>query len=77
MIIRNDKFSIQFRQGNIFNGFNPIYLREVSLKRNGYDFSVDENAINKSEIINIQKQLRVKSNIKQCSGLSNKCLLYY
>ena len=55
MIIRNDKFSIQFRQGNIFNGFKPIYLREVSLKRNGYDFSVDENAINKSEIINIQK----------------------
>ena len=51
LITRNSKFSTQFCEVNICNGFSPIDSREVSLKGNGYDFSVDENAVSKSEII--------------------------
>ena len=48
---------------------------EVFLKRNVYDFSVNHNAIVKSDITNIHNYLMVKNNIKQCLGLLNKCLL--
>ena len=44
-----------------------LYLeksREASLKWNIYDFSIDYNAINKSDILNIHKYLMVKDNIK-------------
>ena len=40
-------------------------------------FSVDYNSIDKSDILNIHKYLMTKDNIKQCSALLNKCLLYY
>ena len=51
--------------------------REVSLNGNMYDFSVDYNSIDKSNILNILKYLMTKNKIKYCSALSNKCLLYY
>ena len=51
LITRSAKFPTQFCEGNIYNGFSPIDSREVSLKGNWHDFSVDENAVNKSEII--------------------------
>ena len=38
--------------------------REVSLHGNVYDFSVDYNSIDKSDIINIHKYLITKNNIK-------------
>ena len=38
--------------------------REVSLNGNVYDFSVDYNSIDKSVILNIQKYLMTKNNIK-------------
>ena len=40
--------------------FDP---RGVSLKGNVYDFSVDYNVINKSDILSIHKCLMVKNNI--------------
>ena len=51
-------------------------LREVSLNENVYNFSVDYNSIDKSDILNIQKYLMVKNNIK-CLTLIGKCLLCY
>ena len=41
-----------------------------------YDFSVDYDDVDKSDILNIHKYLMAKNNIK-CLGLINKCLLDY
>ena len=38
--------------------------REISLKRNLCDFSIDYNAIDKSDILNIHKYLMVNNSIK-------------
>ena len=48
----------------ISNGFGATESRELSLKGNVYDFSVDYNAIDKSGILNIHKYLMVKNKIK-------------
>ena len=37
--------------------------REVSLNGNVYDFSVDYNSIDKSDILNIHKYLMIKNDI--------------
>ena len=42
-----------------------------------YDFSLDYDAIDKSDILIIHKYLMVKNDIKQCSRLLKKCLLHY
>ena len=44
--------------------FNYVDSKEVSLKTNVYDFSVDYNAIDKSNILNIHKYLMEKHSIK-------------
>ena len=65
---------------------NPLCLGNVSaeflanmiktdLNRNVYDFSVDNNKIDTSNIINIHKYLMKKHNIKRCLDLLRKCLL--
>ena len=46
------------------NAFGVIESREVYLKGNVFNFSVDYNAIDKSDILNIHKYLMVKNNIK-------------
>ena len=46
-------FPFQFCLGSISNGFGATEYRDVSLKGNIYDFSVDYNAIDKSDILNI------------------------
>ena len=51
----NVNFSTQFCLGCISNGCGATESREVSLKANVYDFSVDYNAIDKSEILHIHK----------------------
>ena len=53
--------------------------REVSLNGNGnvYDFSVDYNFIDKSDILNIRKYLMVRNDIKQCLTLLSKFFLFY
>ena len=42
------------------NGFSNIESREASLNRNVYDFSVDYNSIDQSDILNISKYLITK-----------------
>ena len=64
----------QFCLGRISNRSGTT---ELSLKEYVYDFSVDYTVIKKSDILNSHKYLMEKNNIKQCWGLSNKCLFYY
>ena len=61
---KNVSFSAQFCLGSISNGFSTTEPREVSLNGIVYDFSVDYNSIDKSEILNIHKYLMTNNNIK-------------
>ena len=61
---KNFNFSSQFFLGSISNVCRATESREVSLDGNMYDFSVDYNSIDKSEILNINKYLMTKNNIK-------------
>ena len=58
------KVPIQFCLGNISNGFGGPESRDVSLKGNAYDSSIDFNAIDKSEIHNIHNYLMIKNNVQ-------------
>ena len=60
----NVNFIIQFCFGSISNGFTTTEYREVYLKGNVYDFSVDCNSIDKSDVLNIHKYLMAKNNMK-------------
>ena len=53
----------QFCLGSISNGFGAINSREVSLKVNVFDFffSVDYNAIDKPDLLNIHNDLMIKN----------------
>ena len=60
---RDANFSIQLCLESISNEFNTIdYIKEVSLKGNVYGFSVNNNAIDKSEILSIHKYLMLRNN---------------
>ena len=61
---RNVNFPTQFRLGSISNGISATESREISLNRYRYDFSVDSNSIDKSNILDIHKYLMTKNNIK-------------
>ena len=52
---KNVNFPSQFCLGNISNEYSATESREVSLNGNVYDFSVDYNSIDKSDILNIHK----------------------
>ena len=54
---KNVNFPTQFCLGSISNGLIALESREVSLNGNVYDFSVDYNFIDKSDILNIHKYL--------------------
>ena len=54
----------QFCLGSISNGISATESREISLNGYGYDFSVDSNSIDKSDILDIHKYLMAKNNIK-------------
>ena len=47
---------------SISNGFSAFEPREVSLNGNMFDFSVDYNSIEKSDILKIHKHLMTKNN---------------
>ena len=47
---KNVNFATQLCLGSISNGFSNTESREVSLNGNVYDFSVDYNSIDKSDI---------------------------
>ena len=51
----------QFCLGSISNGFGAINSREVSLKVNVFFFSVDYNAIDKPDLLNIHNDLMIKN----------------
>ena len=61
---QNVNVSIQSCLGSIFNGFSNTKSTEVSLNGNVYDFSVDYNSIDKSDISNIHNYLMTKNNTK-------------
>ena len=54
----------QFCLESISNGFSNTESKEISLNGNVYDFSVDGNFIDKSDILNIHKYLMNKNKIK-------------
>ena len=49
--------TFQICLGSIYNGSSAIESREVSLNGNVYDFSVDYNFVDKSEILKIHMYL--------------------
>ena len=61
---KNVNSQTQFCLGSISRWFGDFDSREVSLRANMYYFSVDYNAIGKSDILNIQKYLMKENNIK-------------
>ena len=61
---KNVNLRTQFCLGSISNGFSATESREVPLNENLYDFSVDYNFVDKSDILNIHKYLMTKNNIK-------------
>ena len=60
---KNVNFPTWFCLGRTSDGFNTTESREVSLNGNVYDFSVDYNSIDKSDILNIRKYLITKDYI--------------
>ena len=69
----NVNFPTRFCLGGVSDGFSATESKEVSLNGNVYDFSVEYNSIDKSDILNIHKYLITKNNLKKYSA----CLLYY
>ena len=61
---KNVNFPTRFCLTSISDGFDAAESREVSLNGNVCDFSVDQNSIDKSDILNIHKYLMSKNNIK-------------
>ena len=61
---KNVNFPTQFCFESISNGFSDTESTELSLNGIVYDFSVDYNSIDKSDIVNIHKYLMTKNNIK-------------
>ena len=56
-------FETQFCLGSISNVLSATESREVALNGNKYDFSVNYNSLDKSDILNISKYLMIKNNI--------------
>ena len=61
---KNVNFPTQFGLGSICNKSSATKSREISLNRNVYNFSLDYNSINKSDMLNIHIYLMIKNNIK-------------
>ena len=61
---KNVNFPTQFFLGSISNGFSTTESREVFLNGNMYDFSVNYNFIDKSNILNTHKYLMARNDIK-------------
>ena len=56
---KNVNFPIQFQLESISENFRKVESEEVSFKGNIFDFSIDYDAIDKSEVLNIHKYLMV------------------
>ena len=60
----NPILKTQFCLRSISGEFSAIESREVSLKGNVHDFSINYNVIDKCDILNIHKYLMVNNNKK-------------
>ena len=60
---KNVYFPTRFCLGSISDGFSTTESREVSLKGNVYNSSVDCNSFDKSNLLNIPKYLMTKKKI--------------
>ena len=58
---KNSNSPSEFCLGSISNKFDEV--EEVYFKGNVYDFSVDYDAIDKSNVLNIHKYLMIKNSI--------------
>ena len=70
-------FPTQVCLERISHRFCATESREVSLEGDEYDFSDDISVATKSDVLNIQNYLNMKSNIIKCLGLLKKVLLGY
>ena len=61
---KNVNFLTRLCLGSISNGLSAAESREVYLYGNVFNFSVDYNSIDESEILNIHKYLMIKNNVK-------------
>ena len=61
---KNNNFPSQFCLGGISDKFDSFDAKEVFLKGSVFDFSVDYNAVDKSDKLNIHKYLMEEHNIK-------------
>ena len=71
----NVNFPTQFCLGSISNGFSATESREISLNGKVYDFSVDYNSIDKSDILNIHNffnDFAISTNIDNKSNSNHK-----
>ena len=74
---KNVDFPTQCYLRSISKKLDTNESTEGSFKVNVCDFSVDYSDIDKSDILIIHMYLKVKNNIKQCSGLFKTSLLRY
>ena len=63
--------------GNISKDILVDNMKKTKLNGYVYDFSVDYNITDTSNITNIHKHLIKKHDIKKCFELLKKCLLNY
>ena len=61
---KNVNFPTQYCLGSISKGFSNTEFRNISWNWKAYDFSVNYNSIDKSDIINIHRYLITKNDIK-------------
>ena len=57
---KKNKFPSQSCLGSISNGFTANESREVSLNGKSYDFPIDYNHVDKSDMLNMHKHLMIK-----------------
>ena len=61
---KNVNFPTQYCLKSISNGLSATESRKVFLNRNVYDFLVDYNFTDKSDILKVYKYLMTKNNVK-------------
>ena len=76
---KKNKFPSQSCLGSISNGFTANESREVSLNGKSYDFPIDYNHVDKSDMLNMHKHLMIKQVfivlLSFSSSLATKCLI--
>ena len=76
LFVNGKQNSFETDNKNIWK-IDTIESKEKSCKEYIYEFSVDHGAFDKFDILNIDKCLMVKNNMKQYLDLLRKCLLGY